>query len=65
MDTIVIKTKTASELNLLMELLKKMRITSRVLSDEEKEDIGLLKLIHEADRNNKVSKEKVMAKLRK
>ena len=63
MDTIVIRTRTTSEFNLLLELLKKMRITSKVLTEEEKEDIGLLKLMQEADRTEKVSKDTVMTKL--
>ena len=29
------------------------------LSDEEKEDIGLMMLMHEADRNDKVSEEEI------
>jgi hypothetical protein len=64
MDTIVIKTKTVSELNLIKELLKKLRITSKVLTDEEKEDLGLLKLMNEADRSEKVSRTVVMNKLK-
>ncbi|MFA5781298.1 MAG: hypothetical protein WC868_03415 [Bacteroidales bacterium] len=65
MNTIVVRTKTISEFNLLKELLKKMRITSKVLTEEEKEDIGLLKLMQEADRTEKVPKDTVIAKLRK
>jgi len=65
MNTIVVRTKTISEFNLLKELLKKMRITSKVLTEEEKEDIGLLKLMQEADRTEKVPKDTVIAKLRR
>jgi len=33
------------------------------LNDEEKEDIGMIKLLKKVDREDKVSRKKVMAKL--
>lgn len=63
MDAIIANPKTPAEFKLLSELLKKMRISSRILSDEEKEEIGSLKLMQQADRTDKVSKSQVMAKL--
>jgi hypothetical protein len=64
MEAIIAKPKNNSEFKLLMELLKKMGISSKVLTEEEKEDFGLLKLMQEADRTKKVSKNAVMAKLK-
>ena len=65
MEAIIANPKTPAEFKLLKELLKKMRIASRVLSDEEKEEIGLLKLMQQADRTDKVSKSQVMEKLKR
>lgn len=64
MEAIIAKPKTISEFKLLLDLLKKMGISSQVLTEEEKEDLGLLKLMQEADRTKRVSKNAVMAKLR-
>jgi len=50
-------------MQLVSEVLKKMRIASKVLSEEEQEDIGLVMLIKQADRSEKISRSKVMAKL--
>jgi hypothetical protein len=48
----------------IYELLKKLAIPSKVLSDEEKEDLGLSILMREADRTKKVSREIIMRKLK-
>ena len=63
MSTFFVTTNTKSEERLLSEMLKKMRFKAKVLSDEEKEDIGLFLLMREADRTKIVSRESVMAKL--
>jgi hypothetical protein len=65
MDSIVITPKTESEFKFIRDLLKKIKVSARILSDEEKEDIGLLKAMKDADRNKKVSEELVMKKLAK
>ncbi len=63
MTTIVIDIKDNAELKLLSEMLKKMRISIKILSAEEREDLGLIKLMKETDRTKKVSRSKVMEKL--
>ena len=40
-----------------------MNISSKIITDEEKEDMGLLMMMKEADRNDRVSFEDVMKKL--
>ena len=45
------------------DLLEKMNISSKVISDEDKEDMGLLMMMKEVDRSEKVSYEEVMKKL--
>ncbi len=67
MQTILIETKDAADFNLIKALLEKMKIPMKVLnlSDEEKEDLGLLALMQEVDWNETVPVEDVLAKLRK
>jgi len=63
MKSIVITPKDARELKFVSELLKKLGITSRVLNEEDKEDIGMSVLMEEVDRTNTVSREEIMKKL--
>ena len=63
MNSIVITPKSESEFKFITDLLKKIKMTARILSEEEKEDIGLLKAMKEADRSKKVSEDLVMKKL--
>ena len=63
MESIVINPKTQDEARIIQDLLAKMNISSKVITDEEKEDMGLLVMMKEVDRNDKVSREDVMKKL--
>lgn len=65
MNTIIVQPKTKAEMQLVSEVLKKMRIASKILSPEECEDLGLEMLMKQANRSEKVSKSKIMAKLGK
>ena len=67
MQTILIETKDAADFNLIKALLEKMKIRMKVLnlSDEEKEDLGLLALMQEVDWNDTMPVEDVFKKLRK
>ena len=66
MQTVLIETKDASEYNLITALLEKIKIRMKVLnlSDEDKEDLGLLMMMQEVDWNDTVSKDSVLNKLR-
>lgn len=63
MKSIVITPRDSKELKLVAELLKKMGISTTILSEEEKEDAGLLMLMNQADKNNTVSRKEIMDKL--
>ncbi|HEY8783717.1 MAG TPA: hypothetical protein VIM16_18965 [Mucilaginibacter sp.] len=63
MESIVISPKTRDEVKLITALLQKMNISSKVITEEEKEDMGLLIMMKEVDRNEIVSREEVMKKL--
>ncbi len=63
MAAIVVEAKDKSELKLVMDVLKKMRVRSKLLSDSEKEDFALGYLIEQANRTKKVSRERIMKQL--
>jgi hypothetical protein len=63
MAALVVEAKDKSELKLVMDVLKKMRVRSRLVSESEKEDFALGYLIEQADRTKKVSRERIMKKL--
>lgn len=63
MKSIVITPKDSKELRLIAQLLDKMGISSTILSEEEKEDAGLLMLMKEADKREIVSRKEIIDKL--
>lgn len=65
MESLIVTPRNKAEFQLIFDLLQKMRISNRVLTDEEKEDLGLGLLMKEVDRTQKVSREEIMAKLGK
>ncbi len=65
MDTILVSPKDAKEFQLISDLLARMKIKSKVLTSDEKEDLYLGELMKEADRTQKVSKDTVISKLKK
>lgn len=65
METLILNSKSTSDLKLLAELAKKLGVTVKYLTDEEVEDMGMLKYLEEVDRDEIVAKESVMAKLGK
>ena len=63
MDSLVITTGNKNELLFVKELMGKMNIKSRILSQEETEDIGLAFLMKDVDRTDKVDKKDILRKL--
>lgn len=63
MEALLVSVKDKAELKLISDLLKKMQIETKLLTEEQREDFGLIKLMKQADRTQKISREKVMAKL--
>ncbi len=63
MDALLVSLKDKTELKLVSDLLKKMQIEVKLLTEKQSEDLGLIRLMKQADRSQKVSREKVMAKL--
>ncbi len=63
METLVVTVKDKHEMQLVSAILKKMRINAIHLTKEEREDLGLSKLMKQANRTEKVSREQVMKSL--
>ena len=47
MESIVINPKTKDEAKLITELMEKMNISSKIITDEEKEDMRLLVMMNQ------------------
>lgn len=65
MGAIVINPKNDKELQFVAELLKKLGVATKVLSDEEQEDLGLSLLMKNVERAELVNEEEIIGKLRK
>ena len=63
MDAILLKPKDNKELKLITDLLEKMKVSAKVLSEEELEDAGLGIMMKEVDRKDTVSREAFFKKL--
>ena len=64
MSSIVVNPKNPQELQFLSELLQKLGVDAKVLSDEDTEDLGLAVLMKDVDRSDVASEDEVMSKLK-
>jgi hypothetical protein len=64
MKGMVITAKTQTEYKFLIDLLKKLGITSSMVSEEDLEDLGLSKMLKSVNKSKKVGRESVMQKLK-
>jgi len=64
METIVVQAANAEELKMTEDFLKKNKLKSRVLTDDDKEDIVLGKLMEETDYNETIPTDTFIKKLR-
>lgn len=66
METIIINIKTQKDkLLFTSSLANRLKLKSKILSDEDKEDYGLLKAMLEAKQGDYVDRETIMKSLRK
>ncbi|MDR0737587.1 MAG: hypothetical protein LBF39_00775 [Prevotellaceae bacterium] len=63
MHTIVVTPQSEKEYSFLLHFLKEKRIRSSIFTGEDKEDAGLLKMMMEVDRTDKVSENEIMNSL--
>jgi len=65
MKTLMINVDNDSSVKLLMELAKKLHFKARVLSEEQKEDAGLLAMMEERKGDETMPVSKIYEQLRK
>jgi len=53
MESLIVTPRNKAEFQLIFDFLQMMRIANKVLSDEEKEELGLIQLMKQADRSQK------------
>ena len=63
METLIVTLKDKQEMQFVSDLLKKMQINAKRLSDEECEDMGLTKLMKQASRSEKASRDQILKTL--
>jgi hypothetical protein len=63
MKSLVITPKNNTEAKFVANLLEKLGISSSALSKDELEDIGMSRLMREADKTKKASRTEIMRKL--
>jgi hypothetical protein len=63
MDSILINPKNEKELSFIAELLGKIGARYKIITAEEKEDLGLSHLMVKVDRTKEIPKEVVLKKL--
>lgn len=64
MKTIIIQPKDEEELQLLEKMLERMQVKVQLISDAEKEDLGLGILMDNVKTGEKVSRASIMSKLK-
>ncbi len=64
MSSIVVNPKDQQEFQFVSDLLNKLGVEAKVLSDEDMEDIGLSIMMKDVDRSEIATEEEVMAKLK-
>jgi len=63
MKPVLVTPKNEAERKFLSDLLKKLGISSRIMTEEEAEDIGLSLLLKKVDRTKKVNRSVILKKL--
>ena len=63
METLIINIKSEDDKMLFLSLAKRLRLTTKSLTETDKEDYGLLKAILEAESGEYVSRDEVMKAL--
>ena len=63
MKALVITPKNSNEFKFVSELLKKLGVGSSALSQDDLEDIGMTKLLHDVDKTKKATRSEIMKKL--
>jgi len=65
MQTLILNGESAGDIKLIAEIAKKMGLKAKILSEEEKEDIGMLNAIKEGRTKKYIDTESFILNLRK
>ena len=65
MQTLILNGESASDIKLIAEIAKKMGLKAKILSEEEKEDVGMLNAIKKRRTKKYIDTESFISKLRK
>ena len=65
MESVIIFPKAKSDLKLLKDIAKRMGFASRIITEDEKEDIALLRAMEEGKKTKLVPRSTIVKKLRK
>jgi len=63
MKAIILESENSSDIRLLIELAKKLKIRAKILSSEEKEDIALTNAILQEESGEYLTEEELINKL--
>lgn len=64
METLLIKIKSAEDKQLFLSLAKRLKLKTKSITEDEKEDFGLLKAMIEGETGEYVSKDEIMQALK-
>jgi hypothetical protein len=65
METLILNSESAGDIKLIAEIAKKMGLKAKILTEEEKEDIGMLNAIKKGRTKKYVDTDSFMLNLRK
>jgi hypothetical protein len=65
METALFNSKSKEDLKLLISIAKKMGLTVTLLTDEDKEDMGLLNAMNKGKTGKHIDTESFLSKLKK
>ena len=64
MKALLVQSDSQTEIKFISDLLKKLGVSSRLMTANEVEDYGMSVLMKDVDRSKKLSRETVMKKLK-
>jgi hypothetical protein len=64
MKALLVQSDSQTEIKFISDLLKKLGVSSRLMTADEVEDYGMSVLMKDVDRSKKLSRETVMKKLK-
>ncbi len=63
MESLLITPGNKKEMAIILNFIEKMKVRSRLLSQDDLEDIGMAYLMNQADKDDKVAEEEILREL--